>query len=901
MRVLRQWVHRLLGTLRPIRHDEDLAQELRMHAELAAEQGRRVSGTAQAMDALRDQRGLPWIEDLVQDVRHGLRTLRRSPVFTAVALLTLALGIGANTAIFTIVNGVLLRPLGYSSPEQLMFIQTTRVAGSDNGVSPPEYMEFRELAQSFSAVGAYRIAEMNLSGRDRPVRVRAAYADTHLLDALGVQAAQGRLFAPGETEVSGPLPVPGQAPPRRRPVAILSHELWRTAFGEQPMVGQTIEANGVRGEVIGVMPPGVDVMDNRVDIWIPLGLNPANRQNRGNHVLDLVGRLRDGVTVESARREVATLVEDWDDRVGVTRGPGAAGHVFAPLDDPTFGHSLRITPLQEALVGSASRTIWILQAAVGLVMLIACANLANLLLARAERRRREFALRRALGARQGRLVRQLVAEGLLLSIAGGAVGLFLARVGVDGLIRMYPATLPRTGEVALDGSVVLFTVGVSMTCGVLIGLAPIVSTRIGRLVSALKEGGAQGATGAARHHLRRALAGAEVALSVMLVIGAALLVRTAYNLMNVDGGFDRSRLVTFSINLPPINYLQASARREAYQRIIADVRALSGVQAATAMSGLPLEHVAINEDTDIDNYEEAPGGPEESVEYYQYVMSGYFETMGIPIVAGRSFRPSDAASPGRVVVVNETLADTFWRAQNPIGQRLRPACCGGPWYTVVGVAKDVRQGSVDQEAGTEVYFFAEQALPSMPNAMTVVLRLSRMGYLNAALPAAVFAQPVERVVRAVDPDVPVVGLRHMETVFAESIRRPTLIAQLFGAFGILALLLAAIGTYGVLSYIVAERRRDIGIRLALGADRGRVLREVLKQGLQLTMAGVVAGLAGALGLSRLIASLLFGVEPNDPATIAAVVVTTAVVALFACWLPAFRASRLDPNAVLRAE
>jgi predicted permease len=321
------------------------------------------------------------------------------------------------------------------------------------------------------------------------------------------------------------------------------------------------------------------------------------------------------------------------------------------------------------------------------------------------------------------------------------------------------------------------------------------------------------------------------------------------------------------------------------------------------MSGLPLEHVAINEDTDIDNYEEAPGGPEENVEYYQYVMSGYFETMGIPIVAGRGFRPSDAASPGRVVVVNETLADTFWRGRNAIGQRLRPSCCGDqvPWYTVVGVAKDVKQGGVDQEAGTEVYFFAEQALPSMPDAMTVVLRLSRMGYLNAALPAAVLSQPIERVVRGVDPDVPVVRLRDMEAVFAESIRRPTLIAQLFGAFGILALLLAVVGTYGVLSYLVAERRHEIGIRLALGADRGRVLRAVLNQGLQLTMTGVIVGLAGAIGLNRLLSSLLFGVGPTDPATLVSVAMTIAVVAAFACWLPAYRASRLDPNIVLRAE
>jgi predicted permease len=903
MRTLREWLHRLLATARPQRSDEDLREELRLHAEMAAAAGRRDGGAAQAMDALRDQRGLPWLGDFARDVRHGLRSLAGTPGFAAVALLTLALGIGANTAIFSVVNGVMLQPLAYAKPEQLMLLTTTRGAAQGQSfVSPPEYMEFRELNQSFSAVGAYRTVEMNFTTADRPMRVRAAFADEHLLKALGVQAAHGRLFAAGETDVTGPVPGPGQAPPRRRAIAILSYELWQAAFGGRPMVGETIEANGVRGEVIGIMPPGMDVMDNHVELWLPLGLNPANRQNRANHVLTLVGRLKDGVTARSAQLELDALVESWPARVGVTPGPGAAGHVFEALNAGRGGHTLQMTPLQDAVVGSAGRPMWILQAAVGLVLLIACANLANLLLARAGRRQREFALRLALGAGRGQLVRQLVTEGLVLSTAGGALGLLLAGISIRTLIRAYPTTLPRTGEIALDPLVLVFTLAVSTVCGVLFGLTPIMHTRVRRLMSALKTGGAQGATRSARHHVRGGLVAAEVALAVVLVVGAALLARTVYNLATVEAGLDRARLVTFSVSLPGVDYPQASARRQAYQRLLEELRAVSGVEAATAMSGLPPMRAGDRNDTDIDNYEAPPEGPYENVDFYQYVMDGYFETMGVPIVAGRGFERADAASQGRFAVVNKTLANTFWRGQDPIGQRLRP-CCGDqvPWYTIIGVAADVRQDGVDRAPGTEVYFFAEQELPSIPDTMNMVLRMSPVGYLNAALPAAALLDAFERVVHGVDPGVPVVRLRYMDEVFAEAIRRPTLIAQLFGAFAGLALLLAGVGTYGVLSYTVLQRRREIGVRLALGANRRRVLREVMTQGLAPAGAGVVIGLAGALGLGQFIASLLFGIQPTDPATVAAVAAMIALVAAAACGLPAWRASRLDPNLVLREE
>jgi putative ABC transport system permease protein len=843
------------------------------------------------------------IDILRQDLRYAFRSLLRAPGFASVTILTLALGIGANTAIFSILNGVLLRPLGYPKPAQLMFLSTRfpNMGFEQFWVSPPEFFEFRELNRSFAAVGAFTTGEANVTAEDRPLRVRSASVTDELIRVLGVQPVAGRLFAKGETDAVGPPPAPGGPSPQPPQIAILSHELWQSAFGGQPIVGRTVEINGVKREVIGVLPPGADVMDNRTQIWLPLGLNPANRRNRGNHYLYLIGRLKDGVSEQQAKTELTALIQNWGERVGVKQ------HVFAPLPPPGApnaagagaGHVLQMKPVQEEIVGSASRTIWVLQAAVGFVLLIACANLASLLLARAETRHREFAVRTALGAGRGRLLRQFITEGVLLAVTGGASGLVLARVGVKALIRWYPTSLPRTNEVVVDSVVLLFTLGVSVATGIVFGLAPLTHTPVKGLAVALKEG-ARGASGAARHHVRRGLVMAEVAMAVMLVIGAALLLRTVYNLANVDAGFDRSRLVTFSMSLPTANYRQAPDRAQLYQRLLERLRQVPGVQSASAMTGLPPNRAVNANDTEIDNYTAPPEGPFENVDYYQNVMTDYFETMGIPIVQGRGFVPTDAAATGMVAVVNETLVRTFWRDRNPIGQRLRP-CCGDeiPWFTVVGVAKDVKQGGVDQKTGTEFYFLVDQtanaagAIANAPATMNIVLRTT--------LPPSTLASTIEAVVRQADASVPVVRLRDMNDVFAESIRQPRLLTQLLGALAGLALLLAAIGTYGLLSHMVTERRREIGIRMALGADQGSVVGLVMRQGLLVTTAGLVAGLAGALALSRLIASLLFGVQPTDPATFAEVVVTIGLVAALACWLPAWRASRVDPTVVLRDE
>jgi predicted permease len=923
-------LHRIASIIRWIvqrdRAERDLNDELESFVEMAAQEriragvspaeARRLAvlqlgGVEQARERVRTERHGARLDEVGRDLRYALRMLRRNPLFTAVALLTLALGIGANTAIFSVVNAVILRPLGYPDPGQLLRLTAIYPDGPVQGfrLSTPEYLEFREMNRSFAEVGAFAVGEgevgggsgawagaVNLTAGDRPVRVRSALVDEHLLAALGVQPAQGRLFAAGETEAMTSRPGLGGPP-----IAILSHELWQSAFGGQPVVGQSVQVDGRAHDIIGVMPPGFDIMDNRTQIWLPIGVHPAIRSVRSKHILQVVGRLKDGVTQQEAQTELTGLLANWGERVG--------GEGHAPTAQPTQpqDHTLQLQPLHDAILGEAGRTIWMLQAAAGLVLLIACANLASLVLARADSRRREFALRTALGASRARLIQQTITEGALLSLAGGAIGLWVAQLGLRSLVLAHPTSLPRTSELRLDSSVLLFALAVSVITGVFFGVAPAVQSRFNDLVNTLK--GAHRQSGSVgRHWFRHALVTGEVALSVMLVIGAGLLVRTVHNLARVDAGFDRSRLVTFSMTMPRASS-EAGGRTGALQRLLDGLRQIPGVQAATAMSDLPFTRIAQRYNTEAENYTNTDGRPVAVVDYYQFVMSDFFKAMRIPIVAGRGFDATDAASAGRVVIINETLANRLWNGRDPIGRQLRPnmrasvGTSANPWHTVIGVVKDVRQAGVDRNAGAELYMFIDQPGPPVdgteawvttaPTTMNIALRTE--------LPVSALAQTLERAVRSINPAVPIVGLREMDAVFDESIGRPRLLAQLLGAFAGLALLLAVIGTYGVLSFMVAERRREIGIRLAVGASRGGIIALVMKQGLVIAFIGLAIGLAGALSLNRLLASFLFGLKPTDPATLAVVATTIAIVAALACGFPAWRASRLDPNLVLKAD
>lgn len=817
------------------------------------------------------------LDHVRRDLRSAVRNLVRAPGFAAVTILTLALGIGANTAIFSVVRGVILRPLGYPNPGQLVFLTSRFPALGFHQfwVSPPEYFEISELNRSFSVIGAFTTSEVNLSALDRPRRVVSSSVDAQLLEALAVPPQRGRWFTRDETRANGP------------DVVILSHEIWQSAFGGRDLIGQTVDVNGVRREVVGIMPPRFDLMDAGVQVWLPLPLDRENRQNRGSHFLYLVGRLKDGVTLEDAQTELRTLMANWGERVGVSE------HVYSLAEN---AHAMQMEPLQEEIVGSARRAIWVLQAAVGFVLLIACANLANLLLARASTRQREFAVRLALGAGRGRLIAQFLTEGILLALLGAVLGLGLAYGGVRALVAAFPDSLPRAADIAVDPVVLLFTLGVALVTGAVFGLAPLLSLSSGGIANALKDGGQRGSTGA-RHYVRRALVSAEVALAVLLVVGAGLMLRTVVNLLNVDAGFDRSRLVTFALDVPTATYPEASMVRAFHQRIQQELSRIPGVQSVTLMRGLPPQRQVDANDTEIEGYEAPEGGPYENVDYYQIVADHYFETMGIPIVEGRGFLPSDADGPP-VVVINETMARTFWPGRSPIGARVSPPTPDGAelWMTIVGVAKDVKQGGVDQKTGTELYFHEGSAVRHInfaPTNMHVVLRTT--------LPVETLAPSIEQVVRAADPMLPIIRLRAMDEVFTESLNRPRLIASLLGIFAVLALLLAAVGTYGVLSYMVSERRREIGIRMALGAGRSQVLTNVMSQGLVLAGIGAVVGVAASIALTRLMESLLFGVEPTDPLTIAGVVATIGAIATLACLVPARRATKVDPVVVLRDE
>jgi predicted permease len=875
--------------------EKDLDREIRAHLELEAEEriaegmsdrgaqyaARRAFGSVTR--TREDARAVwvqPWLDRIRQDMRQALRTLRKSPGFTAVAVFTLALGAGANAAMFSVVNGVILEPLGYPDADRLMFL-TTRVEGFDQfWVSSPEYFELAEISQSFSVVGAFRTGEANLAALDRPRRVTTAEVNAELLEALAVPPARGRWFRRDDARTNGPS------------LVMVSHEIWQSAFsGREDVVGQAIDVNGVMREVVGIMPEGFDVVDSRIDVWLPLVLDPSNREewNRNTHIVHLIGRLADGVSVAQAQAELDALNRSWAERTGAT------GHVFSPGT-----HVMQMEPLQDEIVGSARRALWVLQAAVGFILLIACVNLANLLLARADTRRREIAVRAALGAGRRRLLVQFTAEGVVLSLLGSVVGLGLALAGVRALIAVYPGSLPRAAEIAVDSSVLALTVIVAVLTSVVFGLVPLLHLPDRALGRLLTEGATRNTTAPGRS-ARRALVAAEVAVAVVLVTGAGLMLRTVANLMSVDAGFDRSRLVTFGVGLPAATYPRFAQRQQVLERLMDGLREVPGVPRVSAMSGLPPQRQVNAVWTDIEGYTPS-NRPVPIVDYYQTVATGYFETMRVPIVRGRPFQPGDR-SGAPVAVVNETFARTFWPGADPVGRQVRSRFGGLlPWMTVIGVARDVKQGGLEQGTGTELYFLLDQVPRIFPGwfqgewgsgGMNVVLRTVLT--MEALQPA------VTRVVREADPSLPVIQLRDMDAVLRDSLRRPRMLMHLFSGLAVLALLLAAVGTYGVLSYVVTQQRREIGIRVALGARRDAVLRGVMRQGLTPALIGVAAGVGAAAGLTQMMETLLFGVAPADPVTLAGVAAVITIVSVMACAVPAHRAARVDPITVLRDE
>lgn len=814
------------------------------------------------------------MDTLLKDLRYAVRRLLESPGFTAIALLTLALGIGANSAIFSVVNTVLLRPLEYRAPHELVYIhsQFPTLGFDEFWISPPEYRELQARARSYSGIGAWRTGSASLSGIENPERVTAAVASAELFSTLGVPARLGRPFSK-EEDTEGV-----------EPVVVISERIWESAYGsDQAIVGRQIEVDGALRTVVGVMPAGFDVQDAGVDVWIPLGL-PPSPENRGNHFLHLVGRLAPGVTLAQAGSEMRTLVAHWEELAGGRHAPS-----------PEF-HAMVVKSLSEEVVGGIRPALLVLLGAVGFVLLIACANVANLLLARAEARQREIAVRSALGAGRGRLVRQFLTESVLLALLGGALGLLLGYWSLEALLAVNPDSLPRTADIGLELPVLVFTAVVSLLTGLLFGLAPLLHLSDRVVALALRDGGQRSTATAGRQRLRRLLVVSEVALAVILLIGASLLLRSLAALQQVDPGFDPGGLLTFELHMPESRYPDGEHRAAFLDRLAAGLESLPGVEGAAAMTGLPpIRDVSAN-DTDFEGKQPTEDGPAFNVDYYQMVHGDYFETMRIPIRQGRGFAASDDAAATPVAVINERLARVFYPGENPLGRRIRQ-CCGDdePWSTIVGIAADVKQGGLSEDTGTELYFHYPQAVASGTSArtMNVVVRTSRA-------PLAL-AEEVRRVVWSLDRSLPLAHLQTMDENLAGSLSRPRFLSLLLTIFAGVALLLAAIGTYGVLSYSVVERNREIGVRMALGAGARSVMAMILRDGLSVAGIGLALGLLGAVALTRLLTSLLFGVSSMDLAAFLIAPLVLAVVAVVACYLPARRATRVDPMVALRAD
>ena len=811
--------------------------------------------------------------ELWQDIRYAVRSLRRTPGFAAIAVLTLALGIGANSAVFSVVNGVVLRPLGYHDPGQLVSIASKfpTLGFEDFWISPPEYMELREWNRSFASLGAYRTQQASVGGGEAPERVTTGYATADFFTTLGVRPLLGRAYTADEDL------------PDAEAVAVLSYELWQRSFGgRRDIVGGNILVNGVSTRVTGVMPAGFDIDDEDVELWQPMQLDPANRENRGSHFLNVIARMKPGIGAPQAAAELEQLVANWGTVVPDTHSPHPENHPFF------------LAGLQDSLVGAIRPALLLLLGAVGFVLLIACANVGNLLLVRAEARQKEIAVRAAMGAGRNRLVRQFLTEGVVLALAGGVLGLLLGHAGVRLLLATSPESIPRADEIAVDPRVLLFTLLVAVGTGLLFGLAPLMHIRHARLSSSLREGGQRTTAGAGRQALRRVLVAAELALAVVLLVGAGLMLRSFEALQKVNPGFQPEGLVSFQLFLPSATYPEAADQAGFFQRLFQRLEGLPGVTSVAAMQGLPPRRDVNANDTEFENVPTPPEGPPHNVDFYQTVTAGYLNTVGAPVVRGRGFEPADANSP--VVLINERLAQVFYPGQDPIGRRVRPYFGPDtPLLTIVGVVADVKQGGLEAETGTELYFMYEQGpvlFDFAPRTMYVVARTrGDTGALLRAIPGEV---------RAIDAALPVAQLQAMDEVLHTSMAQPRFLTLLLGIFAAVALALAAIGTYGVIAYSVLERRQEIGIRMALGARAAGVVGLILGQALAVAGLGLAIGVAGAYGLTRLLQTLLFGVSATDAATFIAAPLVLAAVAALACVVPALRAATVDPAQVLKS-
>jgi putative ABC transport system permease protein len=804
------------------------------------------------------------MDRLLTDLRHGLRALAKSPAFTAVALAALALGIGANTAVFSVINAVLLRPLPFANADRLVMLweDDTHEGNPQNPLAPANLVDFREHNRSFEELAYYsQPSGTNLTGAGEPERLQAAAASANIFALLGVEPALGRSFTARDEAAEAEPPV------------LISHGLWQRRFGgDRDVLGKKLLFDGDVFTVVGVLPRGFKLHED-VDVWIVMGLDPQRASNRSSHYLRAVGRLKPGVTIEQARADLS----------------GIAGELERRHPDTNAGRGATLLSLEDQLTGDVRRALLVLLGAVGFVLLIACANIANLLLARGAARQKEIAVRVALGASRMQLVRQLLTESLMLSVIGGALGLLLALWGMDLLASLGPGSIHRIEDVGLDLRVLGFTIAVSLVTGVAFGLLPALQFSRTDLNESLKESSKGGPSGAATGRARNTLMVAEVALSLVLLAGAGLMIKSFMRIHSIDPGFNPENVLTLQVALPASKYREPFQRIGFFQQAMERLAVLPGVEAAGAISRLPLAGDRSTAGMVIEGRPERPG--ENPEVHFRAVAGDYFGAMQIPFVAGRDFTERDRLGAPPVLVVNEAAARQFWPGEDPLGKRVRlgpnPR---SPWTTIVGVVKSARNFGLDAELKPEVY---ASYLQNGPNRMRLLVR-------TAGDPATAVAA-VRGEIQAIDADMPISQVATMESLLAGSVAERRLYMLLLGTFAAIALLLAAVGIYGVVAYSVAQRTREIGIRMALGAQSRDVLRMVIGRGMLMVLIGIALGSGAALVMTRLAASLLYEVSATDPATFILMALGLATVSLLACYVPARRATRVDPMVALRAE
>ncbi|HEV2298118.1 MAG TPA: ABC transporter permease [Candidatus Acidoferrales bacterium] len=828
-------------------------------AEAQREAKMEIGGIEQVKEQVREVRAGHFLETLWQDLWYGLRMLRKSPGFTAVAVITLALGIGANTAIFSVIDGVLLSPLAYPKPQQL-------IAMKQND-SLQNVIDIQRQSRVFSQGGGVNIEDMDYTGGFEPVQIRAAYVDAGLLETLGIPPMLGRIISPDEDVKGGPRNI------------VVSHRFWQDFLSSDPnALGRAVTLSGNSYTVIGVMPASFELPREHADVFVSLWVAyPEAAPYRGVHFMHTYWRLKPGVTLAQAQADMSAI----DHRLA------------EQYPDNERGRETALMPLHQLLVGNVRTALLVLFGAVGLVLLIACANFAGLLMARAIARRQELVIRAALGAGSSRLIRQALTESALLAIIGGAAGLLLAKWGTSFLLSLKPAALERFSGIQMDAHVLLFVFSISVLTGIIFGLAPAWSAVRADVSESLKEGGRSATAGPSGHMLRKLLIVAEFALALVLLVGAGLLMKGFSRLRSVDPGFNPANVMTMHLQLPATRYAEIPPQTQFRREVLARLNSLPGVEAAM-VTDIPLGGDYVSHSLVIDGRPPVPVGAEPEVQTLS-VMGDYFRVMQIPIRAGRDFTAMDREGQPLVAVVNEEFVRKFFPHEDPLGGRIDWARTKGPhnWMSIIGVAGDVKHSGLNQPADPAVYAPFAQSDEAWRRWMTLTIRTRSA--------SAGLVEAVKKQVWSVDSQIPVSDAQSMDGLMAVSLAQQRFNMLLLGFFAALALILAAVGIYGLMAYGVSQRTHEIGIRIALGAQRRDVLWLVVANGAKLALSGIAVGVAGALALTRVMTSLLFEVKPTDPATFVSVAILLTLVALLACYIPARRAMRVDPMVALRYE